>query len=92
MASYEKGSDYGAESYCYGYHDGQSMNRKQTASEKPVHNLYGEQRFLSPEIAPPHVAESQPPRLQPTPNSLLTRFSDVEIDKCAYHAPCCHGR
>ena len=55
-------------------------------------HLHGKERFLSPEIAPPHVTKSQPPRLQPTPDPVLAGFTDVEIYECAYHAERCDDR
>jgi len=58
------------------------QRRENSPAEDPIHDLYGEKRLSSPEIAPTHVGKSEPLHLKPIPDAPLTRFSDVEIDDC----------
>jgi hypothetical protein len=70
----------------------QSPNGKKSATEQPIHHLHGEKRLFSSEIAPFHVAQPQPPRLQPIPDAPLTGSPNIKIDECTRAAACYDSR
>src|SRR5215813_11011213 len=61
-------------------------------AEQPIHYLYGKKRLLAPKICPAHVTKSEPPRLKPALDALLTNLPDPKIEEYTHPSACRDSR